>query len=322
MSVLLENRRVLVTGATGFLGQHLTKCLTEQSARVWAGVLPGEVQDRIEALPRAATQIPLDIQSTASVQEAVDRCDPEFVFHLAAVGVTDSHADSLTTLQINTGGAVRLMEALCGRALQRLVLAGTCHEYGSRAGTEGLDPPSFYAASKVATWAFARAYWRQLDLPVVTARLFQVYGPGQPAHTLIPAAALAALQGQDFEMTPGEQRRDFVYVEDVIDGLVAAATAPHIEGRSLDLGTGHAREIRQVVEQIWSMTDASGQMLPGTRKYRPGVAMHLAADASRTSEMIGWRSEVDLASGLQRTIDHLSSSIQRNAEAMGDRLAA
>lgn len=321
MSALLEDRRVLVTGSTGFLGQHLTKRLTELNAQVWAGVIPGESQDRIEALPPAAYQVPLDIQSAASVRGAVDRCDPEYVFHLAAVGVSDSHTDSLTTLQINTGGAIRLMESLRGRALQRLVMTGTCHEYGTKVGIEGLDPSSFYAASKVATWAFARAYWRSLEMPVVTARLFQVYGPGQPAHTLIPAAVLAALQGQDFEMTPGEQERDFVYVEDVITGLVATATTPDIEGQSLDLGTGHAHEVRRVVEQIWSMTDASGQMLPGALQYRPGVVKHLTADASRTSEMIGWHAVVDLASGLQQTIDHLSSTIQRNVEAMGERLS-
>jgi nucleoside-diphosphate-sugar epimerase len=318
MNASLEDRRVLVTGATGFIGQHLTKRLTELNSHVWAGVMPGEAPERVEALPSTAHQLLLDIENTDSVQSAVDRCDPEFVFHLAAVGVSDSHTDSLTSLQVNTGGAIRLMEALGERALQRLVLAGTCHEYGARAGTDGLDPSTFYAASKVAAWAFARAYWSKQNLPVVTTRLFQVYGPGQPVHTLIPAAVLAALRGLDFEMTPGEQRRDFVYVEDVIDGLIAAAAAPSIEGQSLDLGTGQTYEVRRVVELIWTLTESSGLVLPGALEYRPGVVMHLAADASRTSEMIGWQADIDLESGLKLTIDHLSKTNYENVVTIGE----
>jgi nucleoside-diphosphate-sugar epimerase len=322
MSAVLEDRRVLVTGATGFIGQHLTKRLTELSSHVWAGVMPGESPFRVKALPSAAHQLSLDIADTGSIQSAVDRCDPEYVFHLAAAGVSDSRTDSLTSLQINTGGTVRLMEALGERSLQRLVLAGTCHEYGCRAGTEGLDPSTFYAASKVAAWAFARAYWHMLGLPVIIARLFQVYGPGQPAHTLIPAAVLAALRGRDFEMTPGEQKRDFVYVEDVIEGLLAAAAAPGIEGQSLDLGTGHAHEVRRAVELIWSLTDSSGRVFPGALEYRPGVVMHLVADASKTSEMIGWQARVDLESGLGRTIDYFAKTINENVESLGEEFAA
>lgn len=322
MNVLFEGRRVFVTGSTGFLGQHLTERLIELGALVWTGVIPGESQERVEALPPAAQKVTLDIQSAVSVRDAVEYCDPAYVFHLAAVGVSDSHTDSLTSLQINTGGTIKLMEVLCRRELHRLVLAGTCHEYGARAGTEGLDPPTFYAASKVAAWAFARAYWRKFELPVVTTRLFQVYGPGQPAHTLIPAAVLAALKGQDFEMTPGEQKRDFVYVDDVIDGLLAAAIAPDIEGQSLDLGTGVSCEVREVVELIWSITEASGRMLPGALRYRPGVAMHLTADAARTLELIGWQAHTDLTTGLSLLIDHLSSTVQKDIKAAGERLAA
>jgi nucleoside-diphosphate-sugar epimerase len=145
-------------------------------------------------------------------------------------------------------------------------------------------------------------YWRAHGLPVVTVRPFQVYGPGQIPHTLIPAAIRAALDGEDLTMTPGEQRRDFIYVEDVVEGMLAAAQAPGIEGQSLDLGTGQAHTVRQVVERVWAMTGAQGHILPGALPYRPGEVMRLTADAERTAHLTGWRARVGLEEGLRRTI--------------------
>jgi nucleoside-diphosphate-sugar epimerase len=193
-----------------------------------------------------------------------------------------------------------------GRAFQpvaRVVLAGTCHEYGARETVEGLDPFSTYAASKVAAWAFGRMYWRAYGLPVVTVRPFQIYGPGQPAHTLVPAAVRAALAGEDFPMTPGGQERDFIYVDDVVEGMLAAAAAPGVEGQSLDLGTGQAHTVRHVVERIWELAGGKGRILPGALPYRPAEVMRLVADADRTAALIGWRARIGLEEGLCRIIE-------------------
>ena len=294
-----EMSRVLVTGATGFVGPRLIRRLLETGAEVWAGVLPDEPAGRV---PAQARQLPLDVRIPESIAQAVAEARAQTVFHLAAVGVTEPTIDPRAALIVNTGGAVLLMEALRESGVGRLVLVGTCYEYGARQALEGLDPLNFYAASKAATWAFARAYWRTCGLPIVVVRPFQVYGPGQPAHTLIPAAVRAALNGEDFPMTAGEQARDFVFVDDVVEGLLACAQAPAIEGTSIDLGTGEAHSVRQVVERIWAMTGASGRIVAGAIPYRPGEVMHLAADAARTARLTGWRARVSLEEGLRRTI--------------------
>jgi nucleoside-diphosphate-sugar epimerase len=209
----------------------------------------------------------------------------------------------MTALLVNAGGVVSLLEALKGRQVTRIVLVGTCHEYGQREALEGLDPYNAYTASKIAAWAFGRMYWRAEGLPVVTVRPFQVYGPGQPPRALVPAAIRAALAGEDFAMTPGQQRRDFIYVEDLVDGLLAAAEARGIEGASLDLGTGTGHAIRRVVERIWLMTDAAGQLRPGALNHRPGEAMSLIADAERTYQLTKWRATTPLETGLRATIE-------------------
>jgi nucleoside-diphosphate-sugar epimerase len=245
------------------------------------------------------------VRDTEAVQRAVDEATPEIVFSLAAVGVTNPAVDSMLALLVNAGGAVNLLEALRGSNVRRVLLVGTSHEYGAREAIEGLDPFNAYAASKVAAWAFGRMYWRVSGLPVVTVRLFQVYGPGQPHQSLIPATIRAALSGEDFAMTPGEQERDFAYVLDVVNGMLAAAETAGIEGASLDLGTGIGQPIRLVVDRIWQLTDAKGQVQLGALSYRPGEAMHLVADADRTAELTGWRATTKLEEGLRATIGSL-----------------
>jgi len=290
------------------VGQHLVRRVAETGARIYAGVATDEKPERVARLPAQVRRLTFDLRNAVDVHASVAEAAPHVVFHLAAVGATNPGVDPHLALAVNAGGALNLLEALRKRAsehghLRRVVLVGTCYEYGRREAFEGLDPFTAYAASKVAAWAFGRTYWRAYGLPIVTVRPFQIYGPGQPDHTLIPAAIRAALAGADFPMTPGEQERDFIYVDDIIHGFLAAARAPGVEGQSLDLGTGQAHTLRQVVEYVWAMTGAQGQMLPGALPYRPGDVMHLVADADRTARLTGWRARVGLEQGLNRTIE-------------------
>jgi nucleoside-diphosphate-sugar epimerase len=299
-------KHVLVTGAAGFIGQRLVKCLVEAGARVWAGLAPDEAPESVAALTAQVEQKVFDLRDAGAVQTAVTEAAPQVVFHLAAVGVTDPKINPALALEVNVRGTVNLLEAVKERGVERVVLVGTCYEYGARESVEGLDPFNAYAASKVAAWAFGRMYWRAYGLPVVTVRPFQVYGPGQPARTLIPAAIDAALAGRDFPMTPGEQERDFIFVEDVVAGMLATAEEPGIEGESLDLGTGLVHSAQRVVERIWAMTAAPGRVLLGALPYRPGAVMHSVADADRTARLTGWRAQVGLEDGLRRTVEAIS----------------
>jgi UDP-glucose 4-epimerase len=141
-------------------------------------------------------------------------------------------------------------------------------------------------------------------------RPFQVYGPGQLAKALVPAAVLAALRGEDFPMTKGEQQRDFIFVDDVVTGLLAAGRVPDIEGRVLDLGTGRLRRIDDVIGRLWALSGAEGRILAGALPYRPGEVPAIPANVHRTELLTGWTSKVSLDEGLQMTINALRRQIE------------
>lgn len=302
----MRDQSVLVTGATGFIGRALTQRLIALGAQVTLFLRPHHAS---KPLPWSPSGVHWgEIQDGEAVARAVEATRPRFVFHLAAVGATEPWVDEDLALAVNLRGTLHLLRALrrlqaSGEDVSRVVLAGTAYEYGERRGVEGLDPPNVYAASKVAAWAFARVYHRAYGLPLVVVRPFNTYGPGQRPPALVAAALQAALEGRDFPTTPGEQRRDFIYIDDVVEGFLVAATAPEIEGESLDLGTGISTPIGEVVTRIYELVGGPGCPRIGALPPRPGTLWDLRADARRTTQLTGWQARVGLEQGLPKTVE-------------------
>jgi len=289
---------------------------------VVALVLPDEVDARgvCRCLPQGVRAVVGDVTNgspstdgeprvNSGILRALEAAQPRVVFHLAAVGTADTGLPMAEACRVNVGGMIALLEGIRrSETVQRVVVIGTSYEYGARRADDGLDPFNPYSASKVAAWAFARAAYNAWGLPVVSVRPFQVYGPGQRRAALVPAAIAAALQGQDFQMTQGEQQRDFVYVDDVVRGLLAAVQAPDMEGRVVDLGSGLLHRIIDVVERIWELAPttrraaSAGRIVAGALPYRPGEVFAIPADVERTYDLTGWRARVSLDEGLRMTL--------------------
>ena len=300
---------VLITGATGFIGLALVRALVTAGHAVTVFALPSE----LERVPGGVQVVEGNITNPQAIATAVASMRPEWLFHLAAVGVTHPDLPSSEACAVNVMGTVNVLEAARATdTVRRIVAIGSSYEYGPRATDEGLDPFNVYSASKVAAWAFARAAHNAWRAPVVWMRPFQVYGPGQNPRALIPAAIRAALGGEDFRMTAGEQMRDFIYVEDVVRGSLAAATATHIDGRALDLGTGRLSRIRDVIEQVWQMTQAPGRIMAGALPYRAGEVTAIPAAFERTRRLTGWEARISLEQGLRLTIAEARETWQRS----------
>lgn len=285
----LEDARVLVTGASGFIGARLVARLAAMGVHVACQALPGENLSRLPVAADACYRV--DLCNAEAIRRMVACAAPEVVFHLAAAGVTQPFLPLEEALQANLYGTVHLLRAVAGSA--RVVLARTAGERGN------LNP---YAASKHAAWCVAQMLHRTEGWPLVGLMLFQVYGPGQSARALVPAAVSAALAGENFAMTRGEQVRDWVYVDDVIGAFVSAACAPGVVGATVEIGTGRGTCLRDVVGRIWSLAGARGRVLAGALPDRPGEVGAQVADPEPAACLLGWRAQTALDEGLARTL--------------------
>jgi len=243
----LAQLRVLITGASGFIGQTLVPHLVQQGMAV--SVLMREAyagQPWPPALTAVRPQLEVvyaDLRNFQLTVRAVQQAAPEAVLHLAAAGVTDPFLGVDTAVRHNLTGTVNLARACFEKnhTVRQLVVARTPGERESM---------NVYAASKAAAWNFCQMYGRTQNWPIYGAMIFQAYGPGQSSRSLIPAAITAARAGQDFPMTAGTQQRDWIYVTDVAAGLQAMLGAELTPGETIELGSGQTTSLLDVVALV------------------------------------------------------------------------
>ncbi|HEY4688468.1 MAG TPA: SDR family NAD(P)-dependent oxidoreductase [Anaerolineae bacterium] len=306
----LRDARVLVTGATGFIGAHLARRLLAEGAHVSAFRRVESSTARRYPLLDQAESIDwreVDLRTHSLVSKAVKAIRPDLVFHLASIGGTDPFLSADTAIRTNLYGTLHLLRAVDGKA--PVIVTRTPGER---------DAMNVYTASKAAAWEFCRMYHRAYNWPIVGVMPFQTYGPGQLPKALVPSAITAALRGEDFPMTPGAQRRDWLYVDDVIEAYVRIGglrlsairgngnlqeSYPALDGETIEVGSGQIVSVREVVDCIYRIAGGLGKPLVGALPARPGEVECQMADAQRTTTLIDWRAGVTLEDGLRETIE-------------------
>ncbi|MCB1009315.1 MAG: NAD-dependent epimerase/dehydratase family protein [Acidobacteria bacterium] len=291
---MLEGKRALVTGASGFVGSHLISELLARGAEVTA--ISRVAQGRAR---RGVSWIQADLERPGTAESIVERARPDVVFHLASAVTGRRDVDLVApTLQVNLVAGVRLMVAASRRGVERVVLAGSMEEPDLAAGEA---PSSPYAAAKAAQSLYARFLHAVHGLPVVIARIFMVYGPGQKDLTkLVPYAILEGIEGRAARLASCDRPIDWIFVEDVARGLATLAGAPGVEGESLDLGSGASVTVGDIAARIAAEVGAPAP-LAGCLPPRPLETVR-RADVDRTFERTGFLPTVGLDEGLARTI--------------------
>lgn len=300
--------RAFVTGASGFLGAHLVRRLIAAGAEVAILVRDPQRMLRLQTLHMPLSNVWVgDVLDREQVQAALAEWQPEVVYHLAAAGVNPAASTPAEVVQSNVLGTLNVLEACRGLAIRRFVYAGSCAEYGS-----GRDlsedrlpaPTNVYGASKAAAGLLVQTYGRTYGLPTVWLRPFMIYGPLERRSRLVIHTILTALSGEDVRMTGGEQERDFVYVEDVVEGFVRAAddTYPAAVGETINLSSGEGVPIREVVALILEIMGHPVKAVLGALPYREGEMWQQSGDNTRARRLLGWAPRVGLREGLERTI--------------------
>jgi nucleoside-diphosphate-sugar epimerase len=302
--------RVLVTGGSGFIGSHLVHRLLNMGASVGLMVRYGNVvkNERVRDVWDRLTVIEADLRNRGALQ-AVRSFAPEIVFHLAAYNhVGESFRQVEECFDVNGKGTANLLDT-CNDLSSKFVYVSTSEVYGHQAGvpfTESMcpDPISPYGITKYAGELYCRLKQRIGGKPqVIVVRPFNAFGPYQSGKAIIPELIINCLRGLPIRTTKGEQTREFNFVANLIDGMIAAAQHPEAIEGPINLASAEEVAIRDLVQLIAQLTQTKSQIEIGALPYRPTEIWRMYADATRAKTILGWSPRVSLRDGLKITVD-------------------
>lgn len=307
------DKPILVTGADGFIGSHLTEHLLSLGYRVRAlaqynsfnswGWLEGVDSPNLEVVCG-------DVRDSDYCREISVGCGT--VFHLAAlIAIPYSYQAPDSYVDTNIRGTLNMCQAARAAGVDRLIVTSTSEVYGTALQvpipeTHPRQPQSPYSATKIGADAIAESFFNAFGLPVVIARPFNTYGPRQSARAIIPtiisqiAAGKRTISVGDLSPT-----RDFNFVSDTCRGFVALAQAPDIEGMNINIASGTEVSMKTTLDLIAELMQADVKYVVDPERLRPSKSevRRLCGDNSLITSLTDWRPEVDLREGLKRTIE-------------------
>jgi nucleoside-diphosphate-sugar epimerase len=299
--------RVLVTGARGFIGARLCRRLVD------AGAIVHGVSSRTNFVGRSSDVVwsAVDMTDRCAVSQMLQRLTPEVVFHLAGhVTGSQSLGEVESTFTQNLVSTVHLLTSAVEVGPCRVLLAGSMHE-PERDDRQEI-PVSPYAASKWACTAYARMFHQLYEFPVVIARPMMVYGPGQwDRAKLLPHVITSLLDGNSPSVSSGTRTLDWVFVDDVVAGMMTLATTPRTYGRTVDLGSGVLTSIRDIVERVVGIIGSTNPIGFGNVPDRL-FEQPRSARIQETQELTGWTAETPLLEGLSKTVEYWRAALRHS----------
>jgi NAD dependent epimerase/dehydratase len=309
---------VLVTGAGGFIGSHLTERLVELGAQTralvrysssgtWGWLDRSPLKGEIEVVAG-------DVRDAWNVSRALERVD--VVFHLAAlIGIPYSYIAQDSYLKTNAEGTLNVLEAARRLGTQRVLCTSTSEVYGNARyvpmdENHPLQAQSPYAASKIAADKLAESYSLSFGVPVSVVRPFNTYGPRQSARAVIPAIVKQALEGETVRLGAAWPTRDFNFVTDIVEGFIAIAMSEAAIGQTINLGTGTEVNVEKVTKRIGKLLGKELIIETDDERVRPesSEVSRLCADATKARELCGWEARISLDDGLSRTIEWMGEN--------------
>lgn len=317
----MKGKKVLVTGAGGFIGSHLVERLCGQGAHVRAFVRYNSRSDigLLRLLPESALKdieiIGGDIRDESAVEKACANVD--VIYHLGAlISIPYSYRHPREVVESNITGTLNVLMAAQKMSVPRVVHTSTSEVYGTARyvpidEVHPLQGQSPYSASKIGADKIVESFHAAYDLPVVTVRPFNTFGPRQSARAVIPTIITQVLGGSMLKIGNLESTRDFTYVEDTVDGFIKAGLVQAIEGQVFNLGTGTEVSIGKLAERIMHLAGRQAEVKVEAGRLRPvkSEVMRLISDNRSAREILGWQPQVSLDDGLRRTIEWVSANM-------------
>jgi len=318
---MLNGKQVLVTGAGGFIASHLVERLVSEGSQVRAFVrynsrgdagllrlLSMDVFSKIEVISG-------DLRDVEAIRAAMK--DVDTVFHLGAlIAIPYSYLHPREVVDTNVMGTLNVLMAARDMGIRRTVHTSTSEVYGTAQyvpidESHPLQGQSPYSASKIGADRIAESFYRSFNLPVVTIRPFNTYGPRQSARAVIPTIINQALTREEVHLGSLDPSRDFTFVLDTVDGFMRGAQAEGIIGEEINLGNNATITIGELCEIIFEILGKSPKIVTEDRRIRPekSEVLKLQASYEKAKRMIGWQPNTSLKDGLRKTVEWISEHL-------------
>ena len=303
-----NDKRVLVTGGSGFIGSHLTRRLVNLGAEVAVTVKYNSVIDNVRIVDvwDNIKVIEVDLRNVDSLNQ-LSEFSPSIIFHLAAYNhVGDSFSNVGEALNSNTIATANLIEAY--ENFERFIYISSSEIYGHQTGfpfTESMAPApiSPYSIGKYGGELYCRMKMEHLKKPIVILRPFNAFGPYQSKRAVISELIDTCLSGKPLLTTDGKQTREFNFVENLVDSFVLAAHKDEAIGHIINIGSGEEISIRDLAKEVHNLTNSSSELRIGELANRPTEIWRMATDTERAKYLLGWEPKVSFKEGLQHTVN-------------------
>jgi NAD dependent epimerase/dehydratase len=319
----LRAKSALVTGAGGFIGSHLAEELVRRGADVTAFVRYnsrndwGLVEELPEDIRKDLNVISGDLKDADAVRKACRKKD--IVFHLGAlIAIPYSYVNPRDAVETNVVGTLNVLMGSRESGVEMFIHTSTSEVYGTAIYTpidekHPLQGQSPYSASKIGADKIAESFYTSYDLPVVTIRPFNTYGPRQSARAVIPTIITQALTGEEIHIGSLTPKRDFTYVKDTVRGFLMAPDRKEAIGQVVNLGAGKEISIGELVDRITGLLGKKCRIIQDKERIRPDASevTELLAGTGRARGVLGWAPETSLDDGLKSTIDYIKSSLSK-----------
>lgn len=305
----LKNKRVLITGANGFIGRKLVNALVGKSGGLF--LLDLHKMDT----PPDALSFEGDLMNPGFISDVVNRHRPQIVFHLAAFkDRTSQFTDLYKAVNVNLVGSLNLFGALRQvDCLESVIVMGTAEEYGANkvpfSERQREEPVSAYSFSKTCLSHLCGLLHKLYRMPAIVLRPTVAYGPGQEQDMFLPSLIISLLKGKPFEMTAGKQRRDFLYIDDLVRALLLLPTSAASAGKIINIGTGSSIVLGELARKVQKIIGKNDMVILGARDYRPGEIMEYSISLTSVRRLIDWMPAVSLEEGLNRTIAYYRENL-------------
>ena len=303
---IVKKTNVLITGGAGFIGANLVRHLHNKKFQVH---IISKSTTNLWRLKNMLTHVILhdvSLMSKSQLTKTVKKINPYAIFHLAAHGAYSFQTNVEEMVKINILGTLNLLYASKDINYKIFVNTGSSSEFGFKKDpmkeTDILEPNSFYSATKASSTHLCQVFAKEFDKPIVTLRPFSVYGPYEESKRFIPTIIKNLLQKNPIKVTPGKQKRDFIYIDDMIHAYICAVKkGAELQGKICNIGTGKEYSNDKIVQMLFKVAKQKVPIQKGAYPTRTWDTPHWVSDISHTKRCLNWKPKYNIEEGLIKT---------------------